>query len=286
MGHAIRIVARLPHHAGIFLELLMQEPERFGALHGRDGIFPDADFRMVNPAFSLMRTNQIATEISNADMAVMRLRGRQIHAMERDQPARLRHAKQLAHDQPIVIHEHRIILTIAHVTVGRRIGIQAREGRRVDREINRVIWLFTNHIDAIAEMCLPAFARLTFAHVIGFEPLRGAAQGRRVQVLHMLHHGIRHLNGVMFLATDVSDHGAFGIRRDQMHLHRAHLSESPTPPNGLVKLFIGVAEAHKGHLPALLEVQAEAPDRRLRDHHANLAILKSNGRVFLVLRRI
>ena len=57
----------LPRHARVLLELLVQQPERLRALHGRDGILPDAHFRMKDESVLLMSTDQVSTEIVNSD---------------------------------------------------------------------------------------------------------------------------------------------------------------------------------------------------------------------------
>lgn len=72
----------LATQVGVFAELLVEKSDRLRALHGSDGVFPNADFGMVDKAFFLECSDEIPAEVLNSNDAVFFFGSGQIHAMK------------------------------------------------------------------------------------------------------------------------------------------------------------------------------------------------------------
>jgi len=60
----------------------------------------------------------------------------------------------------------------------------------------------------------------------------------RVQLLHVFDHLLGHIHRIALLALDVGDHGALGLSRDDVDVHRLGLPEPPATPDSLIKLLV------------------------------------------------
>ena len=65
----------LAAHAGILLDLLMEQAKGLRALHGGDRVLPNAHLGMVDESKGLHPPNHIAPEIPDADISVSLLAG-------------------------------------------------------------------------------------------------------------------------------------------------------------------------------------------------------------------
>ena len=68
-----------------------------------------------------------------------------------------------------------------------------------------------------------------------------------------------------------------------MRVDRLLLPEAPAPADGLIERLVAVGQANKGDVVAALEVEAKPEDARLADQHADLAILKVDRSLLLVI---
>ena len=105
----------------IFLQLLVEKPERLCPRHFDNRIFPYADARMVRPALRLMRANDVAWHIINPNASVREFSARHIGAMHRSKPSRLCDAKKLFQKKPVLREKFIIRSNIPHVPLAIRI---------------------------------------------------------------------------------------------------------------------------------------------------------------------
>ena len=264
----------------------MQQPERLRALHGGDGVLPDAHLGVVDEADPLERADDVAPEVADSDDAVPLLRHWQVHAMDACAAPWHEHAVKLGDEVLEVMPELVIRLAVAHVARAVAVGVQARERRREDREAHALVRYLGHALDAVPEQHLPPVAL-----GVGIGAVRHVVVALPGELrLGLLGHGLDHAPlGVLhhpLLLLDCRHDAALALGGEHEHVDGARLAESPAAPDGLVELLVAVREPAESHLVASLPVHAEAADGRLGDDDAVFAAGEPEHGVGLVLRRV
>src|SRR5690554_1298535 len=134
------IVARLSHHnhgirythsahGAVFFDCLVKQSERLGSLHGNHGIFPDADLRVKNEPGLLIRADDLAPEIPDAYESIILLAGRQIHAVNGNNPPWLHDAELLFDQEQVLPPELVRVLAVSHVAVTVAVSVERLKRR-------------------------------------------------------------------------------------------------------------------------------------------------------------
>ena len=90
LSHCHNIV-RQTHaaHGAVFPDGLVQQSQCLCALHCNYRVFPDAHLGVIDETCILECAYECASEVTQTDEALTHLRGRQVHAMERNIASRL-----------------------------------------------------------------------------------------------------------------------------------------------------------------------------------------------------
>ena len=140
MGDALWILTRLSHghdiirnsltrHCAVLLDLLMEKTKSFSALHLSYRILPNGYFTMVDEALLLEHSNEIATEILEADHTIALFHHRKIHAMERQKATRHGHTIQFLDQEFKMLGKLLVARAVAHIPVAIGIAIQVCKRR-------------------------------------------------------------------------------------------------------------------------------------------------------------
>ena len=100
--------------------------------------------------------DQIAAEVLEADVACSCLREADLLTVNSGDSARLEDPQELGREVAEVLEELRRAATVSHVASARRIGIEAREGRREYREVDRAIIHDSHGLNAVSVQELPS----------------------------------------------------------------------------------------------------------------------------------
>ena len=166
LAHGHKVVGySVSGNGTVLYKLLVQQADGLRALHGGHRVLPNGDLAMVNPPAFREEPDKFATEIANANEAVTRLCGGQVHAVERNKPARLRYAEKFSYNEAEVFNELVRGVAVAKVAHGIGIGVKACKRRAENAEAHGIVLHFLDKFAGVPQVRGVVLAPCAFLHI-------------------------------------------------------------------------------------------------------------------------
>ena len=207
-GHEV-VRNALATHGRVLADGLVQQAQRLRPLHRRDRVFPDADLGVVDKPNILIRPDDLAPEVADADVPVAHLRCGQVHAVDRDKTPRHHHPVRLFDEELVVLPELVMRAAVAHIALAGGVGVERCERRREYRVVHRIVGQLLGQFNAVGKVDRPVLRLLYLALVDGLLAHR-PTQVHPGQVLHVRHHLLGHVCCLLVLPLQVLKYVALG----------------------------------------------------------------------------